>query len=863
MTPFNDIALAVRIAARDMRGGGAHGRARWGVQGLGLRGLGLLVAGVLVGSAAVALVGAASQSLIDGARRGALEAVGGDLSLRLFHRPASEAELSALRLEGDVSISAELRPMVRAVRDGRADGSSVLVELKGVDMAYPLYGEVKVLPTIQLYQSLTQQGGVYGAVADPALFDALGLEPGDSVQVGDAQYQLRGHLVAEPDRAFRAFTLGPRLMVLSESFPATGIVEPGAEAYFYARVKLAPGVDGVAAMARIDRAFPDAGWRMVNAHEGVPGVERTLAMAHVLLLFIGLGVMLVGGAGISGAVRAHVTAKMETIAILKSIGTPPAIITLAIGAEVMAGAILGTLLGVGLGAFGPVLAAEALFGQLPFVLDAKPAFKPLFAAALFGLLVAALFAWWPLMGVKDMNARVLLRERIRHAPGKLGAAGWLGACGILAALMGVVFWVSPMPALTVAFLIGALVLATFYYTLGWGFAHVVKTVAKNRSAHVRLALGNLYRVGAPTGPVVMALGLTLTLLVALDGLSVAASRHVQATLPESAPDLVAFSLKPEIAAALQTQLAASPLLERQRVLPFLHARLQAINRIPIRDVEIPASLNWVVRGDRGVSFAALAPAGGVVTEGAWWDDAQARSPGFSLDADIAAKLGLGIGDALTLNVSGHVVEGPILNLRTVDWTGLDLDFPILATPGTLGAVPHTFAASLKAVPGEAGALEALIKTDFPDTPLIRVADVLRALAKALDAVLAGLQAAALLSGLAALVVLAGSVLQGLRERADDALLFKVLGARQHQLLGQLTVEFLGLGVLVALVAVPLGLGVAYGVARAAGLESAQVSLAGALALAVVAVLVTLGVGVLATLGVYTQAPARALRNRGL
>lgn len=855
MTVFYDIALAFKIAARDMRGG-----SRASVRGFGL---GVLVAGVLVGCAAVALVGAASQSLIDGARRGALEAVGGDLSLRLFHRPPSEAELAVIRREGDVSVSAELRPMARAVRDGEAHGSAVLVELKGVDAAYPLYGALELLPTFKLYALLNQQGGVYGAVADPALFDALGVTPGDSVQIGDAHYHLRGRLMAEPDRAFRAFTLGPRLMVLRESFPITGIVGPGAEAYFYTRVKLPANRDATAALARIDQAFPDAGWRMVNAHDGVPGVERTLAMAHVLLLFIGLGVMLVGGAGISGAVRAHVAAKMETIAILKFIGTSPRVAILAIGLEAMAGAALGAVLGVSLGAFGPAVAANALAEQLPFALNATPAFKPLFAAMLFGLLMAMLFAWWPLMGVKHMSARVLLRERIHHAPGRPDMTVWLGAGALLAALLGVVFWASPMPALTIVFLVGALVLAAFYGALGRGLSRLARVLAKGRGAHVRLALGNLYRAGAPTGPVVMALGLTLTLLVALDGIAGAASRHVQATLPARAPDLVAFSLKPETASAFQAQMAASRLVERQRVLPFLHARVQAINGVAVRDMHLPASMNWVVRGDRGVSFAARPPAGGTLTEGAWWDEAQAQRPGYSLDAGVAAKLDLGVGDTLTLNVSGHVVEGPILNLRTVDWTGLDLDFPIIATPGALAAVPHTLAASLKAKPGEAPALEAFVKAQFPDTPLIRVADVLSALAKALDAVVAGLQAAAALSGLAALVVLAGSVLQGLRARADEALLFKVLGARRHQLLGQLTVEFLALGALVALAAVPIGLGVAYGVARAAGLANAHVAWSGALGLAALAVAVTLAVGLLATLGAYLQAPARALRNRGL
>nr|MBC8241276.1 hypothetical protein [Alphaproteobacteria bacterium] len=162
---------------------------------------------------------------------------------------------------------------------------------------------------------------------------------------------------------------------------------------------------------------------------------------------------------------------------------------------------------------------------------------------------------------------------------------------------------------------------------------------------------------------------------------------------------------------------------------------------------------------------------------------------------------------------------------------------------------------------EGAALEAFIKSHFPDAPLIRVADVLQSLATALDAVVAGLEAAALMCGLAALVVLAGSVLQGLRERTNDVILFKVLGARRRQLLGQLAVEFLGLGTLVALAAVPLGLSVAYGVARAAGLGSVSLSVSGGIVLAVAAIFVTLAVGLMVTLGTYTATPARVLRNR--
>ena len=829
----------------------------------GTRGLWLLVGGVFIGAAAVALVGATAQSLVDGARHGALEAVGGDLSLRLFHRPPRETELAVIRREGDLSISTELRPMARPIREGQTVSDPVLVELKGVDRQYPLYGKAETRSGRNLFQSLEQQNGEYGAVADPALFVVMNLEPGDQVQIGNTRYRLRGVIDAEPDRAFRAFTLGPRIMVLNESLTDTGLINEGAEVYYYTRVKLPSGsdmsADARAALTRIDQVFPDSGWRIVNAHDGVPGVERTLAMAHVLLLFIGLGVMLVGGAGISGAVRTHVAGKMEIIAILKSLGAPPGVVTLAIGLEILAATSLGALIGVGLGASGPALAASVLVDQLPFTLNTTPGLKPLLAAGLFSVLVAALFTWWPLKRVQDTKPRTLLRIQVAQAKGRSGLKGCMGAGMILSGLVALVFWVSPMPLLTVAFLAGALVLAAFYYALGISLSGLARaltgSLVNGKSANLRLALGNLYRAGAPTGPVVMALGLTLTLLVALDGIGLAASRHIQKSLPHSAPDLVAFSLKTETATRLGAELAASGLVERQRIMPFLHARVQAIGGVPVRDLQIPRSQNWVIRGDRGVSFATSLP------DGARWEGAQADQTGFSLDAGVAKKLGLDPGDTITLNTGGQVRSGPVLNFREVDWTGLDLDFPIIATPATFSGIPYSLAASLKAGPGKKADLEAFVKSRFPDVPLIRVADVLQSLGKALETILAGLKGTALICGLAALMVLAGSILQSLEQRTVDAAMFKVLGARRRQLLGQLMVEFVALGSLVALAAVPFGLGVAWGVARAAGLGSLDVSWTGSMALAVAAILVTLAVGLLVTLGVYSASPTQVLRRR--
>ena len=211
-TLFQDILLAFHIARRDLRGAL---KARW-------RTFSLLISGVLIGVAAIALVGASTQMLRDGADKGALEAVGGDLSFRLFHRAPTPQEFEAISNFGKTSLTVELRPMVSVA------SRSALVELKGIDEAYPLYGDLKTIPPTPI-QDLLQDNG---ALADQALFDELQLDVGDWISIGSARFQLRAKLDHEPDRAFRAFTLGPRVMVELQALEETGLVEPGAEVYY-------------------------------------------------------------------------------------------------------------------------------------------------------------------------------------------------------------------------------------------------------------------------------------------------------------------------------------------------------------------------------------------------------------------------------------------------------------------------------------------------------------------------------------------------------------------------------------------------------------------------------------------------------
>src|SRR5438552_4184789 len=142
------LPLAFRLAGREMRGG--------------LRGFGVFLACLTLGVAAITGVGSLAAAVDAGLKADARTVLGGDVEFNLVNRPASADQRAALAAGGTVSETSQLRAMAR-----RPDGERrSLIELKAVDGAYPLYGEIGLAPPQSLDEALARRGGIWGAVVD-------------------------------------------------------------------------------------------------------------------------------------------------------------------------------------------------------------------------------------------------------------------------------------------------------------------------------------------------------------------------------------------------------------------------------------------------------------------------------------------------------------------------------------------------------------------------------------------------------------------------------------------------------------------------------------------------------------------------
>jgi len=130
-----------------------------------------------------------------------------------------------------------------------ADGKATLVELKAVDGAYPLYGEAKLDPAMNVTDALAQRDGVFGAAADPVLMARLDVKPGARLMIGNANIEIRAALTNEPDKLAGGIGFGPRLLVSQDALRATGLIQPGSLVRWHYRLRL-PGSDATDAAAK-------------------------------------------------------------------------------------------------------------------------------------------------------------------------------------------------------------------------------------------------------------------------------------------------------------------------------------------------------------------------------------------------------------------------------------------------------------------------------------------------------------------------------------------------------------------------------------------------------------------------------------
>ncbi|MBR1196350.1 FtsX-like permease family protein [Bradyrhizobium sp. AUGA SZCCT0240] len=841
-------SLALRYAFRELRGG--------------LRGFYVFIACIALGVMAIAGVGSVAASLSDGLNREGRTLLGGDVAFSLIQREATPEEIAFLRARGEVSVAAALRVMARS-----GDGRLALVELKAVDGKYPMLGELTLEPKMPVADLLAERDGVFGAAVDSVLLARLDLKLGDRISIGNANYQIRSVVGAEPDKLAGNVGLGPRVLVSETSLRATGLLQPGSLVRWIYRLKLPDNAaDERAATQLIDSvraALPEAGWWIRSRANASPQLERTISRFTQFLTLVGLAALLVGGVGVANAVKSHIDRRRDVIAAFKALGATGRDVFTIYLTQVVALAGIGSIIGLVAGAALPFVIV-GLFGKL-LPLPVIPALHldELALSFIYGLLTALAFGLWPLGRVHDVPVAALFREEVArewHRP----RWRYLALMAVVIALLiAVAIGLAYDKRIAAVFVASSVAVFALLCGVAAGLMALARRLPRSDITMLRLAIANIYRPGALTPSVVMSLGLGLAVLVTITQIDGNLRRQFLAALPDRAPSFYFIDIPTSEADRFGAFLKQTAPQSTVEDVPMLRGRIVAARGVKADELKPTRDTEWVLQSDRGLTYTADIPRGSKVVEGDWWSADYRGPPLVSMEKKIADGMRLKIGDEIVVNVLGRDIPAKIANLRNVDWQGLGINFVLVFSPNAFKGAPHTHVATLsEAHPDPAGDARIIkqVADAFPMVTSVRVREALDTIGTVVTNLTLAIRGASAVTLISAILVLGGALAAGHRHRVYDAVILKTLGATRVRLLGAYALEYLMIGLATAVFGVIAGSVAAWLIVTRLMTLSFIWQAGSAAGVVAAALIVTVGLGLAGTLLALNQKPASVLRN---
>ena len=878
--------------------------------------------GALVG---VSLFAANVERAVTREARGLL---GGDLEVRLSRSISQkgEAVLQSLTSRGiAITHATELVAMAARADGGQAYAAqqTQIVELKAVEAGYPLYGRVKLDPDRPLSSLLappasacaepngtppvpvptrhapraTPHASCYGALVQESLLIRMGLSMGDHLKIGQAVFTITGLILKEPDRVANLFSLGPRVMISREGLAAAELVKPGSRVRERYLLGLPAATSAHPLLYELRGRLAGESVRVTTYRDAQPQLKQFLDQLTRYLGLIGLAALFVGCIGVATTVRAFLREKLQTIAVLKTVGADSGTVvrTYLVQALLLGviGSLAGTVLGVSLqGALPPLLAGlltTNLLDQIEFTHTLTIAsLLPILKGLALGILTTLLFTLWPLLSIREIRPALIFRREVvktdaaqrQDRPARRLDWRWLlgiadplrsfTAVGIAAGLAGLAIWQAGSWRIGLLF-IGALAVAAVALWLAARLlVQAIRLVPGPPSLAIRHAMSNLYRPGSQTTGVMVSIGIGVMIIVAVSLLERSLIRQVGESRPTDAPTFFFIDIQPDQKDGVLRLIHEKSGDSLPETTPLVRSRLHAINGQPVKveeegvqegDSKQDRRKNWYFTREYVLTFLDDLPKDNVVTKGTWWKQGQRLDkPLVSVEEEAAKNLGVNLGSTIAFEIQGATVSAEVNSIRKVGWGNFSTNFYMILSPGSLEGSPFTYVATVRVPPEKEVPLQQAVVGAFPNVTAINIGDVLDSFARILDRLSLAIRAIAVFCILTGMIVMAAALATTRYRRLYESAILKALGATRGLITCSYAVEYALLGMVAGLIGIVLASALSWAVLYFI-LDLPWTLQPDVLAIGfALTVLLTLTIGFLSTYRILGQRPLAVLRH---
>ncbi|GAB3242939.1 ABC transporter permease [Chitinimonas naiadis] len=669
-----------------------------------------------------------------------------------------------------------------------------LVTVKAVSSSYPLRGEVRLLQgNAEVKVAGAPKPGT--AWADQRLFDALGLAPGASLQLGEKTFTLAAILAREPDGAMDLYNFVPRMLFNEADLPATQLIQPGSRVRY--RLLLAGKPADVEAMRGWLKPQLKRGQRLENVQEARPEIKTSLNRADRFLRLSALISVFLAAAAIALAARRYVERHLDAVALLRTLGLTQHDIVGLFLRQYSLLALISILGGVGLGWLAQFGLAHVLAG---FFDTALPPAGPLpaLAGAGVGLTLLLGFCLPPLLRLRGVSPLRVIR-RDATPPGNAPLASLLG----LAALAGLITWQAGEAKLAILALAGLAGTVSIAALAAWGLVWLTPKLPLPANVGWRFGLANVARRRGLSVAQIVALALGLMALMLLTVVRGDLLAAWDKSVPADAPNRFVINIQPEqrtaIASSFKTAGLAEPVFA-----PMIRARLTDISGRPVKPGNYgDEQARRLAEREFNLSWGEDQRKDNRITSGTPLRDDE---PGWSVEEGLAKTLGIKLGDTLSFDIAGTVYTAPVRSLRKVDWDSFRVNFFVVGSQALLEKQAASYVSSFH-LPAAQHQFGTTLSRSFPNLTVIDVSVILKEVRSVLDRVLSAVEVVFAFSLAAGVAVLYAATLATHDERKREAAILRTLGAAGSVVKQAASAELLLVGGLAGLLAAAAALGI--------------------------------------------------------
>jgi len=762
----------------------------------------LFISSIILGIAALVAIYSLADNLNRAIDQQAASLIGADLEIS-NSKPYTPQLLKLIDSLGDRrSEEKRFSSMVYFPKNG----GTRIIEVRALGGDFPYYGDLETEPVAAAHTFKKGQQ----ALVDQTLMLQFDAKVGDSVRIGNAGFVIAGTLTGAPGQTGIQSAVAPMVYIPIATLPQTGLEQKGSRINYRFHVKWDKPVDMAKIEDRIKRPFDleSVNWNTIETQKQI--TARSFRDLTRFLSLVGFIALLLGCIGVASAIQIYIREKINTIAVLRCLGTTSLQAFLIYLVQIVAIGFVGSVIGAMLGTFIQQFLPFVLKDILPIQLTTVISWTAITQGIVLGVIIAVLFALLPLVSIRRISPLNTLRISFQSVSLVRDPVKWLVYMLIL--LFVYVFsylqlgtWQQAI-VFTVGLFIALLILAGIAALLMW---LVRKFFPASWSYVLRQGIANLYRPNNQTGILIVSIGLGTALICTLLFIQSMLLNRVSLTASGNQPNMVVFDIQSTQREGVM-QLARQQGLPVNGTVPIVTMRLEAINNITPAALQKDSTLKiegWVFGREYRVTFRDSLISSEKITKGKWVGTAKEGSPIYvSLEERFAESNGITVGDTMHFNVQGALMTTIVGSLRSVDWNRVQTNFLVVFPKGVLEDAPQ-FHVLLTKVPSPAVSArfqQAVVK-QFPNVSIIDLGLVLSILDKLLDKIGFVIRFMAAFSIITGLVVLIASVLISKYQRIQENVLLRTLGAKSKQIFIITALEYFILGAMAAATGIVLAM----------------------------------------------------------